>query len=129
MFGVEGPAHEITVWPLLTYASESWTLKQSTQEGISASESWAWRRLLRTSWTEHKTKNFLRDAVQVREENGLVAFIERRQIANYCNLEKAAEQFGDGGSGRRGQWTGSTGKAKDRLDREHQEEGWIDDGC
>ena len=39
------------------------------------------------------------------------------------------EDDDDGDSGRRGQWEGSTGRAKDRLDREHQEDGWIDDGC
>ena len=37
------------------------------------------------------------------------------------SLEKATELFGDGEIGRRGQLKGSTGKAKDRLDREHQE--------
>ena len=83
----------------------------------------------RISWTEHKTNIFVRDVVQVREENVLLAFIERRQISKYRHLEKVAEQFGDGDSGRKGQWEGSKGKARDRLDREHQVDGWIDDGC
>ena len=39
------------VFPLVTYACESWTIKKAEHRRIDAFELWCWRRLLRVPWT------------------------------------------------------------------------------
>lgn len=43
------------VFPVLLYGCESWTLDAATEKRIDAFEMYAYRRLLRVSWTERKT--------------------------------------------------------------------------
>ena len=40
-----------TVFPLVKYGCESWTVKKAEQRRIDAFELWCWRRLLRVPWT------------------------------------------------------------------------------
>ena len=40
-----------TVFPVVTYGCESWTIKKAESRRIDASELWCWRRLLRVPWT------------------------------------------------------------------------------
>ena len=40
-----------TVFPVIMYGYESWTVKEAEHQRIDASELWYWRRLLRVSWT------------------------------------------------------------------------------
>ena len=39
------------VFPVVTYACESWTVKKAERWRIDAFELWCWRRLLRVPWT------------------------------------------------------------------------------
>ena len=39
------------VFPVVTYATESWTTKKAEHQRIDALELWCWRRLLRVPWT------------------------------------------------------------------------------
>ena len=39
------------VFPVVTYATESWTTKKAEHQRIAAFELWCWRRLLRVPWT------------------------------------------------------------------------------
>jgi len=41
------------VWPIITYGTEAWTLKQEQRENIEAFETWCYRRALRISYVEH----------------------------------------------------------------------------
>ena len=43
------------VFPIATYACETWTMRKSERTKINAFEHWCWRRLLRISWTEKRT--------------------------------------------------------------------------
>lgn len=43
------------VFSVFLYASESWTVREVDRRRIEAFEMWAWRRMLRVSWTEHRT--------------------------------------------------------------------------
>ena len=43
------------IFPIATYASETWTLKTTSRRKIDAFEMWAYRRMLRISYTEHRT--------------------------------------------------------------------------
>ena len=40
------------VFPVVTCACESWTIKNAEHRRINAFELWCWRRLLRVPWTE-----------------------------------------------------------------------------
>ena len=44
------------VFPVVTYGCESWTVKKAERRGIDAFELWCWRKLLRVSWTERRSK-------------------------------------------------------------------------
>ena len=43
------------VWTGLTYGAEGWTLKKADEKRIESAELWIYRRMLRVSWTEHRT--------------------------------------------------------------------------
>ena len=40
-----------TIFPVVVYGCESWTVKKAERRRIDAFELWCWRRLLRVSWT------------------------------------------------------------------------------
>ena len=40
-----------TVFPVVMYTCESWTIKKAEHQRIDAFELWCWRRLLRVPWT------------------------------------------------------------------------------
>ena len=42
---------ESTVFPVVSYRRESWTVKKAERRKIDAFELWCWRRLLRVPWT------------------------------------------------------------------------------
>ena len=43
-----------TVFPVVMYGCESWTIKKAEHQRIDAFELWCWRRLLRVPWTERR---------------------------------------------------------------------------
>ena len=43
-----------TVFPLVMYGCESWTVKKAERRRIDAFELWCWRRLLRVPWTARR---------------------------------------------------------------------------
>ena len=51
------------VFPVATYGSETWALGAADRKKIDAFEMWCWRRLLRISWTEHKTSEFVNNQI------------------------------------------------------------------
>ena len=40
---------------IVTYGSESWTVRKKDRKKINAFELWTWRRILRTPWTDRRT--------------------------------------------------------------------------
>ena len=43
-----------TVFPVVMYGCESWTIKKAEYRRIDAFELWCWRRLLRVPWTARR---------------------------------------------------------------------------
>ena len=41
-----------TVFPVVVYGCESWTIKKAEHQRIDTFELWCWRRLLRVSWMQ-----------------------------------------------------------------------------
>ena len=44
-----------TVFPVVVYGCESWTIKKAERQSIDAFELWCWRRLLRVPWTARRS--------------------------------------------------------------------------
>ena len=49
------PLVKATVFPVVMYGCESWTIKKAERQRIDAFELWCWRRLLRVPWTERRS--------------------------------------------------------------------------
>ena len=43
-----------TIFPVVMYGCESWTVKKAERQRIDAFELWCWRRLLRVPWTARR---------------------------------------------------------------------------
>ena len=48
-----------TVFPVVMYGYESWTVKEAEHQRIDASELWYWRRLLRVPWTARRSNQLI----------------------------------------------------------------------
>ena len=48
-----------TIFPVVMYGCESWTVKKAELQRIDAFELWHWRRLLRVSWTARRSNQFI----------------------------------------------------------------------
>ena len=44
-----------TVFPVVMYGCESWTIKKAERQRIDAFELWCWRRLLRVPWATRRS--------------------------------------------------------------------------
>ena len=44
-----------TIFPVVMYGCESWTIKKAEHQTIDAFELWYWRRLLKVSWTARRS--------------------------------------------------------------------------
>ena len=49
------PIDKATVFPVVMYGCESWTVKKAECRKIDAFELWCWRRLLRVPWTARRS--------------------------------------------------------------------------
>ena len=45
---------KVTVFPVVMYGCESWTVKKAEHQRTDALELWCWRRLLRVPWTARR---------------------------------------------------------------------------
>ena len=51
-----------TVFPVVMYGCESWTMKKVEHRRIDAFELWCWKRLLRVPWTARRSnESFLKE--------------------------------------------------------------------
>ena len=48
-----------SVFPVVLYGCESWTIRKAERRRIDSFELWCWRRLLRIPWTARRTNNQL----------------------------------------------------------------------
>ena len=51
---------KVSVFPVVMYRSESWTIKKAERQRIGAFELWCWRRLLRVPWTTRRLNQSIR---------------------------------------------------------------------
>ena len=54
-----------TIFPLVMYGCESWTIKKAEHQRIDALELWCWRRLLRVPWTARKSNQSILKEISI----------------------------------------------------------------
>ena len=52
-----------TVFPVVIYGCESWTIKKAAHQRIDAFELWCWRRLLRVPWTARRSNQSILEEI------------------------------------------------------------------
>ena len=50
-----------TVFPIVMYGCESWTIKKAEHRGIDSFGLWCWRRILRVPWTARSNQSILKE--------------------------------------------------------------------
>ena len=75
------------VWPVATYAAETWTLTKGDVKRIAAFEMYGYRRILRVSWTERRTNEYVLRQLNIRPE--LINSIKKRKLAYFGHITRA----------------------------------------
>lgn len=68
------------IFPIATYASETWTIKKADANRINAFEMWVYRRILRIPWTAHRTNESVLQELNI---NTRLSTIINRNILRY----------------------------------------------
>ena len=96
-----------TVFPVVMYGYDGWTVKKAEHQRIDTFELWCWRRLLRVPWTERKSnQSILKEISPGCPLEGLMLKLKLQYFghlmrrANSC--EKTLMLGGIGGRRRRG---------------------------
>ena len=96
-----------TVFPVVMYGCESWTVKKAEHRRIDASELWCWRRLLRGPWTARRSnQSILKEISPGISLEGMMLKLKLQYFGHLRrrvdSLEKTLIQGGLGGKRRRG---------------------------
>ena len=97
-----------TVFPVVIYVCDSWTVKTDECQKIDAFELWCWRRLLRVFWTTRRSnQSILKEMNPGCSLEGLMLKLKLQFFGHLMlrvdSLEKALMLGGTGGWRRRGQ--------------------------
>ena len=80
-----------TVFPVVMYGCESWTIKKAERRRIDALELWCWRRLLRVSWTARRSnQSILKEISPGCSLEGLMLKLKQRYFGH---LMQRADSF------------------------------------
>ena len=78
-----------TVFPLIMYRYESWTIKKAEHQRIDALALWCWRRLLRVPWTARRSSQSILEEVSPSLE-GLILKLKLQYLGH---LKRRADSF------------------------------------
>ena len=81
------------VWSIALYGCESWSLRKSEERLIESFELWLWRRVLRISWQDMKTNDWVRKAIDVPEEESLLEMVKRRKLRKYDHWKRRGDSL------------------------------------
>ena len=96
-----------TVFPVVMYGCESWTVKKAEHRRTDAFELWCWRRLLRVPWTARRSnQSILREISPGISLEGMMLKLKLQYFGHLMqrvdSLEKTLMLGGIGGRRRRG---------------------------
>ena len=96
-----------TVFSIVMYGCESWTIKKAESQRIDSFELWCWIRLLRVSWTEERSNQSILKEISLEYSlEGLMLKLKLQHFGHLMrrvnSLEKTLMLGGIGGKRRRG---------------------------
>ena len=104
-----------TVFPVVMYAYESWTIKKAEHQRIDTFELWYWRRLLRVPWTARRSnQSMLKETSPECSSKGLML---KLKLQYFGPLMQRADSF---------EKTLMLGKIESRRRRGRQRMRWLD---
>ena len=80
-----------TVFPVVMYGCESWTIKKAEHQRIDAFELWCWRRLLRIPWTTGRTHQSI--LKEISPEYSLEGLILKLKFQYFGHLMRRADSL------------------------------------
>ena len=104
-----------TIFPVVMYGCDSWTIKKAERQRIDAFELWCWKRLLRVPWTARRSNQ------SILKEIGLGCSLEglmlKLKLQYFGHLMQRADSF---------EKTLMLGKIEGRRRRGQQRMRWLD---
>ena len=76
------------VLQVVTYGSESWTIKKAEHQRIAAFELWCWRRLLRVPWTARRSNQSI--LKEISSEDSLEGLMLKLKLRYFGHLLQRA---------------------------------------
>ena len=104
-----------TVFPVVMYGCESWTIKKAEHWKIDAFELWYWRRLLRVPWTARRSKQSI--LKQISPEYSLEGLMLKLKLQYFGHLMWRTDSL---------EKTLMLGKIESRRRRGRQRMRWLD---
>ena len=104
-----------TVFPVVMYGYESWTIKKAEHQRIDASELWCWRRLLRVPWTARRSNQPI--LKEISPEYSLEGLMLRLKLQYFGHLMWRTDSLGK---------TLMLGMTEGRKRRGRQRMRWLD---
>ena len=80
-----------TVFLVVMYGCESWTIKKTEHQRIDAFELWCWRRLLRVPWTAQRSNQSI--LKEISPEYSLEGLMLKLKLQQFGHLMQTAESF------------------------------------
>ena len=75
--GLKKRTVKVLVWSVVSYGSETWTLRQEDIRSLEAFEMWIWRRMMKIPWTQHASNEQILGMVD--ESRSLMENLRKRQ--------------------------------------------------
>ena len=77
------------VFPVATYACETWVLRKAEEQRISAFENKCYRRILRVPWTQHRTNDSIREELGVGLSNDwLLQYVKKQNLTYFGHIRR-----------------------------------------
>ena len=73
-----------TVFPIVMYGCESWTIKKAEHQRSDAFELWCWRRLLRVPWTARRSNQSI--LKEISPQYSLEGLMLKQKLQNFVQL-------------------------------------------
>ena len=80
-----------TVFPVVMYGCESWTIKKAECQRIDTFELWCWRILLRVSWTARRSKQSI--LKEINPEYSVEGLMVKLKLQYFGHLMERAESL------------------------------------
>ena len=75
------------VFPVATYACETWVLRKMDEQRITAFENKCYRRILRVPWTQHRTNDSIREELGVTND-WLLQCVRKQKLSYFGHIKR-----------------------------------------